>query len=86
MSFTDRFIRLPIKQYNAKEEKLTGRKEFEDTYIKINPFEISEYKPTIDDECDDVDCVSVTMKNGNNFYAYLSIKEFENLLNKCHTA
>lgn len=80
--FTDRFIRLPIKVFDVAQKELTGSCEYEDSWIKILPSEISEYKPSTDDENENIECTSVRMKNGDSFYVYLSTKRFENTLNE----
>jgi hypothetical protein len=80
--FTDRFIKLPIKVYDVKIKELTGSCDYEDSWIKILPTEISEYKPSIDDEIDNSECTSVKMKNGDTFFVYLKSDEFENSLNE----
>lgn len=80
--FTDRFIKLPIKVYDAKERDLTGKvSDYEDSWMKVNPFEISQYKPTSDGETLTDDCTYVSLKNGDGFYVYLTISEFEQILN-----
>lgn len=81
MSFTDRFLQLPIKVFDKREADLTGHTEYFDSFIKILPFEISSYKPMEDEDNNDVECVSVTLKNGENFYVYLTFYQFEELLN-----
>lgn len=81
MAFTDRFITLPIKVYDRKQAELTGHEDYEDSFIKINPFEISQYKPSTDgDEWGE--CVHLVMKGGDDFNVYLTIEEFETALNK----
>ena len=81
MPFTDRFIKIPIKIYDKKQAELVDKVEYEDSWMKINPFEISEYKPTEDKENDNCECTYVVMKNGTGVYVYLTIPEFESLLN-----
>ena len=81
MKFTDRFISLPIKVYNKQNADVMGKTEYIDTHMKILPFEISDYKATFDEENDDQECVSLTLKNGNNAYVYLTFSEFEKALN-----
>jgi UDP-galactopyranose mutase len=53
MSFTDRFLAVPIKTYSVKHKELTGEEELEDGVMKFNPFEMSNYYPTNADENDD---------------------------------
>jgi len=81
MAFTDRFIKIPIKIYDRKEAEITNNPVYEDSWMKINPFEISDYKPTFDKDNDNVECTYCSLKNGNGMYVYLSITEFEKLLN-----
>lgn len=82
MKFTDRFIKFPIKIYNKETANLVGKAEYVDSFAKVLPFEISDYKQTFDEENGNVECVSLTLKNGSNFYVYLSYDEFENKLNE----
>lgn len=81
VDFTSRFLKLPIKVYDVAIKELMGKCNYEDSWIKILPSEISEYKPSIDDDNDDAVCVSVRMKNGDSFFTYLDVKEFEKELN-----
>jgi hypothetical protein len=79
--FTDRFITLPIKVYNTKVKELTGEEgELTDSWEKVNPFEIQTYRPDVDSEAS----VIVTVKNREPFSVYLSVKDFEHLLNTFH--
>jgi hypothetical protein len=79
--FTDRFITLPIKVYNTKVKELTGEEgELTDSWEKVNPFEIQTYRPDVDSETS----VIVTVKNRDPFSVYLSVKDFEHLLNTFH--
>lgn len=51
MNFTDRFIKLPIKEYNTEVKELTGNEgELIENWEKINPFDIQSYRPDIDSE------------------------------------
>lgn len=84
MKFTDRFLQLPIKVYDTIQQDLTGKAEYFDSFMKIAPFEISHYKPSNDEDNNDVECVSVSMKNGQNFFIYLTLHQFEELLNNHH--
>jgi hypothetical protein len=78
MVFTDRFIKVPIKVYNTRVKELTGDEgELTDSWEKINPFEIQSYRPDIDNENE----LIVTVKNRDPFTVYLSVEEFEKLLN-----
>lgn len=81
VKFTDRFVKLPIKVYNTKEAELTGNAEYFDDYAKLLPFEISNYRSQVDEANNNSQCVSVTLKNGDSFYIYLSMSEFEKAIN-----
>ena len=81
MAFTDRFLKVPIKIYDRAQAEVMGKAEYEDSWMKINPFEISHYKPTEDKENDNQICTYVMMKQGDGFFVYLSPDEFEKLLN-----
>jgi hypothetical protein len=82
MNFTDRFIRLPIKVYDTKDAELTGNPQYFDNVMAALPFEISNYKTAVDEDNDDAECVSVKMKNGDSYYVYMTLKEFEKALNE----
>ena len=82
MAFTDRFLKIPIKIFDRKEAEITNNPVYEDSWMKINPFEISDYKLTFDKENDNQECTYLSMKNGSGMYVYLTIEEFENLLNE----
>lgn len=79
--FTDRFLKVPIKTYHAETEELTGKKEWEDTYAKILPSDISEYFPSQTAGDNDAPCVQVYSKGGRAYCVEMSIEEFEKLLN-----
>lgn len=81
MNFTDRFIKLPIKIYNKKDAEVMGKAEYEDSWMAINPMEVCTYKPTVDLENEVYEATYLTLKNGDGFYVYQTIKEFEELLN-----
>jgi hypothetical protein len=49
--------------------------------MKIDPNEISNYKPSYDEEDPDTEIVCVYLKNGDKFLVYLSPQEFEDKLN-----
>lgn len=79
--FTDRFIKVPIRVFSVKEEELTGNSVDTDSWLKFNPFDLSNYKPSYDDAEPDVEITHMTLKNGYGVLVYLSPKEFESLLN-----
>ncbi len=78
MSFTDRYIKVPIKLFDKQIKELTGKYESEDSYLKINPFEIVKYRQSWDDGSE---IVCVTDKLGDATLVYLTLNEFETLLN-----
>lgn len=82
MSFTDRFIKVPVKIYDVKEAELTGKENYVEMSMKILPFEISHYKPTAEAGSDKFIHTYVNMKNGDGFYIYMTFDKFEELLNK----
>lgn len=81
MAFTDRFVKLPIKEYNEKEKELTGHATYSDNYVNILPLEVCAYRPLPDDENGVDECVSVTLRTGERFNVYMTIDEFESTLN-----
>ena len=82
MAFTDRFLKLPIMIQSVSEMELIGKTTCYPSWQKINPFEISYYKPTVDSDFGEETIVNVTMKTGNNFNVYLHPDQFEYKLNK----
>ena len=76
--FTKRFIKLPIKVYDTDYKELTGEELCKDTYTMVNPFTISRYRPS--DENNGV-CTHITFKDSDCLLAYISIKDFETLVN-----
>ncbi len=82
-AFTDRFIEVPVDLYNTTEAEMIGYTEetkTEPSYMKINPFEISYYRPAKDDG-DNSTQTLIYLKTGENFYITLPIDEFEKRLN-----
>jgi hypothetical protein len=82
MTFTDRFVRFPIMVQSVTEMNLTGNAECFPSWQKINPLEISHYKPTVDKDYGEETIINVTMKTGHNFNVYLSPQQFEDKINK----
>lgn len=80
--FTDRFIKVPIGVYDKKVEELTGKENTYESWMKFLPFELATYRPTYKDEEPDTECVHMILKCGDSTVVHLSIKEFEELLNK----
>jgi len=79
--FTDRFIKVPCKIYDTKEEELTGNSKGESAFIKILPLEISHYYKSNDNEEPEIPCVQVCLKSGIYIMVFLELHEFEKLLN-----
>jgi hypothetical protein len=80
--FTHRFIPIPIKTFSQSHKDLTGQDLCDDKTMKINPMEIVNYYPTVDME---MNCVKIEFKNGNGILCYMSMKEFERILNEYGT-
>ena len=80
--FTDRFIKVPVRIYDTNHKDLTGEEVLEDSWEKINPLEISNYRPAYPNEDEYFKCTNVVLKNGEPILVYLNIKEFEKLLNE----
>lgn len=81
MKFTDRYIKVPTKIYNKAEKELTGKEVCEDSYSKINPFAIEEYRPSFDNDFPDSECVHLLLKSGHEFLVYMTMEKFEAMLN-----
>lgn len=79
--FTDRFVKVPVCVFDREEKELTGKETLIDSYIKINPFELSEYRPGYSNDPEDEECVNIIMKNGEKSMVRMNINEFEKLLN-----
>lgn len=82
--FTDRFIKVPVELYDTKEADIIGYSKdtkFADTYMKINPFEISHYRPSTDNN-DALSETCVHFKNGSQAVIKMTTEKFEELLNK----
>jgi hypothetical protein len=77
--FTRRFIKLPIKVYDLEHKEITGQELCKDTYTMVNPFTISRYRPS--DENNGV-CTHITFKDGDCILTYISVREFEKLANE----
>lgn len=90
MAFTDRFIKIPTKVFDGDAHELIGKKEEDcdmiSTTTMINPFKIECYRASIPRNVDfteeNLSTTSVTMESGDSHLAYMSINEFEKLLNK----
>lgn len=73
--FTDKYIKLPIKIYEKSLKELTGKEELVDSWIKINPFDISTYRPSEEGQ------TLIEFRNGTETLVYLSTEQFESKLN-----
>lgn len=78
MKFTDKFIKLPIKTYDRMLRDVGIEDEGELMQMRIDPEAILRY---IDVSSDEETVVKVWFKNSKPQDFYLSIEEFENLLN-----
>lgn len=79
--WTDRFIKVPIKVFDKEHRDLTNEEILEDTWVAINPMEISNYKPAREDDNNEFSETYVILKNGMEFYIFLTTDQFEELLN-----
>ncbi len=77
--FTDRFIKVPIKVVDKELADFAKDEDWDDSWQKINPLEISQYRPSI--STDNQNCTLINMKNGDEVYAYLTPDQFEKILN-----
>lgn len=82
MAFADRFVKVPIQVYDKKLKETADVDEVEDSWMKVNPLEIASYRPSwdVDDESKS-ELVSMSLKNGDTTLVYMTVKEFETLLN-----
>jgi len=81
MNFTDRFIKVPCKEFDIAHKNLTGNEILRDTFEMVNPFEIASYRPSYSLEEPDIERVNITYKSGDTTLVYMSFREFEKLLN-----
>jgi hypothetical protein len=79
--YTDKFLSVPIKMCQTSLSELTGVENWVDAWMKLDPNEISNYKPSYDDDNEDAEVIHLTLKNGYSTMVYLSPEEFELLLN-----
>jgi hypothetical protein len=70
------FIKVPIVVINKEDEE-----ESAESWTKINPLMICDYRPNIADS----ETLNLTMAGGSSFLVYMSIKNFEILLNNWRT-
>lgn len=76
--FSRRFVKLPIKTFDKEHLELTGEELTKDTYEMVNPFNITSYRPS--DE-NNGKAVHLTFKDGTTLLVYLSIQTFEKIMN-----
>jgi hypothetical protein len=81
MSFTDRYIKIPIRVYDAKQRELTDNEEEIDSSMMINPFKIESYRRSLPDKRDESETVAIVTDSGDSTTVYMSLEKFENLLN-----
>lgn len=77
--FSKRYIKVPIKVYDKEHMDLTGSEVTKDTYEMILPYSIESYRPS--DE-NDGRCIHLSLRSGSTMLVYLSIGEFEKLLDR----
>ncbi len=77
--FTRRFIKLPIRVYDTDLKEITGEELCKPTYTMVNPFCISRYRPS--DENDGV-CTHITFKDGDCLLTDIHINDLERMLNE----
>ncbi len=90
--FTDRFLKLPISIVSAEQiEKAENigievdENEKVSSYVKILPMQIESYRPTSKKKegltSEDLIYVFIQTKSNDSYFVYLTIDEFEKLLN-----
>ena len=82
--FTDRFIKAPIQIFDKQNADIIGYNDESASaisYMKLNPFEISHYRPEYTEDSVEYRQTLVYFKSGDSVYINLSISEFEKLLN-----
>jgi hypothetical protein len=82
MAFTDRYIKLPIKIFDIKEKDLTDKENLIDSWWKLNPYRIESYRPSEQPSADERSYTVIVTDSGDSTTVYLTIDEFEALLNK----
>lgn len=83
MSFTERYIKLPIEIYRQKELELMGDEGAVPfgAYTMLNPFEIVMYRPCYNENDEETDGTLVHLKSGAEFVVNLHIEDFEMQIN-----
>jgi len=89
MSFTDRFIQVPVIRYSLEENDLLGKDPFDcQRYMgirKFDPHELYSYEAAIPKgqelTTENEVWTSLYFKNGDSFYTPIPIHKFEEILN-----
>lgn len=76
--FTRRYVKLPIKLYDREHLELTGVETTFDSYTMVNPMSIDCYRPSMEN---DGNAVHIDFRYGGSLIVYMSINDFESLLN-----
>lgn len=81
--FTDRFIEFSVTLYEKKDAEMIGYNKNTATGVvrfKVNPFEISHYRETFDEE--ENIATLLYFKCGDSVEISMTLDEFEKILNK----
>ena len=86
--FTDRYIKLPIKIYDLQQEdfgKDINDCDFEIHDLRVNHLEIASYHACYPRKQGfgggNPECTIIMLKSGQDYQVYLTIDEFEKILN-----
>lgn len=81
--FTDRFIKVPIRLYDARQKELMGAACEFDSSEKLDPNEIAAYHVSFEerDGNNQFECTQIYMKSGYTFLVHMTPARFEKLLN-----
>jgi hypothetical protein len=84
MSYTDKFLRLPVEMYNKKEAELTGDNDSSsfDSFGKFNPMEISSYIPAYDNDSKLIKKTTVYFRGGESILVLMDLPSFEKVVNE----
>jgi hypothetical protein len=83
MSFTDRYITVPIRLIKTANESMGIPDEGVEATMKIHPTDVCRYYELTDNE--NIPCIKIHHKDGDSTLIYLTMTEFENLLNKYYS-
>jgi hypothetical protein len=82
MPFTNKFLKVPIRLVSTKLADMDVSERGEDSFMMINPFDITLYYPVSEDETNDErTAVKLVFKSGDTTVVYESIEQFEKRLN-----